>query len=238
MDTSTTLLHAKSAFILSQVRLLTSPLSPSTTWSSFAPPTTESPFPAKAIDTAISRLNEKLKKHNKNVYSAPSQRHVAEQLDALYWNQVLEEDGEADLDALAISRDADLTSSEVIEGLPEQLQDLQIHRTDQTPSDAETTRYAILRKRLLDAARRRDTQKKRMEGYRALQEVLEPLEGSRENVQPNLVTRDGELGRELDRMRVLCARVASGVGEVQGEEKGLGEGVGERERLKGALDLT
>jgi hypothetical protein len=237
MDTSTTLLHAKSAFILSQVRLLSSPLSPSTTWSSFAPPTTEPPLPAKAISTAISRLNEKLKQHNKNVYSAPSQRHVAEQLDALYWNQVLEEDTEAGLDALAVTRDVDLTSSEIVEGLPETLSDLQIH-THQTLSDADSTRYAILRKRLLEAARRRDTQKKRMEGYRALQEVLEPLEGARENVQPNLVTKDGELGRELDRMRVLCARVASGVGEVQGEEKGLGEGVGERERLKGALDLT
>ena len=59
-------------------------------------------------------------------------------------------------------------------------------------------------------------------------------------MQPNLVTRDGELGRELDRMRVLCARVASGVAGKgqQGEEKELGEGVGEWERLKGALDLT
>ena len=87
---------------------------------------------------------------------------------------MLEEDGEAGLDALAISRDVDLTSLEVVEGLPETLHDLQL-TPHQRLSDADTTRYATLRKRLLEAARRRDEQRKRMEGYRTLQEVLEPL---------------------------------------------------------------
>jgi hypothetical protein len=34
------------------------------------------------------------------------------------------------------------------------------------------------------------------------------------NVQPNLVTRDGELSQELDRMRVLMARVTGRVDEM------------------------
>ena len=253
MDTSTTVLNAKAAFILHQVRLLSQPLQPSTTWASFAPTSTTTtatqPSP-KAVATALTRLNDKLKQHNKNVYSAPSQRHVAEQLDALYWNQVLEDEATAaahgantDANALAVSRDADLTSLEVVEGLPEELDELQIHPTPSSREDINITtrRYAELRKRLNSAVRTRDAQRKRLEGYRRLRRVLEPLEEPQENVQPNLVTRDGELARELDRMRVLCARLAAGVVEEaqQGEEKkSLGEAVGERERLQAALDLT
>lgn len=161
----------------------------------------------------------------------------------MYWNQVLEEDGEADAQSLALSRDADLTRTEVVEGLPMDLRELRIY-PNQALSGEDAKRYAALRTRLVEAARRRDAQRRRVEGYRGLKKLVEPLESARENVQPNLVTKDGELSRELDRMRVLCARVAAGVGDVQvqvqvqEEGKGLGEGVGQRERLRAAMDLT
>lgn len=57
-------------------------------------------------------MNVKLKEHNRSVYSAPSQRHVAEQIDALYWNIVSEEDMQVDQDAVVVGRDADLTETE------------------------------------------------------------------------------------------------------------------------------
>jgi len=47
-----------------------------------------------------------------------------------------------------------------------------------------------------------------------LQTLLEPLVDPQANVQPNLVTRDGELSIELHRMRVLIARVAARVSEM------------------------
>jgi hypothetical protein len=239
METSTTLLNTKSAFLRQQVRLLSQPLAPSASWSTFAPPTTSGPLPPKQISTALTRVNDKLAAHNKNVYSAPSQRHVAEQLDALYWNQVLEEDGEADAQSLAVSRDADLTRTEVVDGLPMDLRELQIY-PNQALSGEDAKRYATLRKRLVEAARRRDAQRRRAEGYRGLKKLVEPLESARENVQPNLVTKDGELSRELDRMRVLCARVAAGVGDLQVHRQGksLNEGISQRERLRAAMDLT
>jgi hypothetical protein len=48
-----------------------------------------------------------------------------------------------------------------------------------------------------------------------LQTLLEPFANAQENIQPNLVTRDGELGRELERMRILLARVTGRVEEMK-----------------------
>lgn len=45
--------------------------------------------------------------------------------------------------------------------------------------------------------------------------MLKPFETSQDSVQQNLVTRDGQLGQELERMRVLIARVADRVGQLK-----------------------
>lgn len=37
---------------------------------------------------------------------------------------------------------------------------------------------------------------------------MEPFKDPQKNIQPNLITRDGELAQELDKMRILVARVA------------------------------
>lgn len=236
MDTSITLLTSKTAFLTHQARLLSQPLTPSAEWSTFAPPTTLPPLPPSQIATALSHLNDKLKRHAKTVYSAPSQRHVAEQIDALYWGQVLKEEGEMGGDSLAVRTEVDFRDREIVEGLPEELEELTMN-DDQVVSGEDAERYALLRRKLGAAIRRRDEQRGRLEGYRVLREVIGGLEAARENVQPNLMTRDGELGRELERMRVLCARVAARVGGVVSQREGLGEGMGDRERLRGVMDL-
>ena len=239
MDASTTLLDAKAAFIRAQVRLLSQPLQPSRSWRDFAPQTTQPALPDKTIDAVMVRVNEKLKLHNKNIYSALSQRHVAEQIDALYWNEVQDAEGEADAEALAVSRDADLTDGSVIEGLPAELRELAIHKGQALSAD-DAARYAALRQRLAEASAKKEQQRKRLEGYRRLKELLEPLEGAQENVQPNLVTRDGELSRELDRMRVLLARVTGRIGQAEGigDARELGEVGSDQQRLRAAMDLT
>jgi hypothetical protein len=234
MDPHPTLISTKSRFLLTQTRLLSQPLSPSSDWSAFAPPSP--PLPPAQIASAVGSLNERLKQHGKNVYSAPSQRHVAEQINTLYWNEVCEE-GDVSEGALAVERDADFRDGSVVEGLPEELAGLNM-REGQVLRQEDADRYAALRKRLEEAVGRRDEQVRRLQGYRRLGEMIVPLEGARENVQPNLVTKDGELGRELERMRVLCARVAAQVEGGLSEGSGLGEGVGERERLRGVMDLT
>ena len=42
---------------------------------------------------------------------------------------------------------------------------------------------------------------------------MEPLKDPQVNLQPNLVTRDGDLGKELDKMRILLARVTGRINE-------------------------
>ena len=241
MDTSTTVLDAKAAFLRQQIRLLSQPLQPSASWRDLAPSDTDDlpDLSTKTIDAVMARVNEKLKQHNKNVYSALSQRHVAEQIDALYWNQVVEEDGEAGADALAVSRDVDLTQGEEVAQLPEELRELQIHSSAVVDGEV-AAQYAVLRERLLDASRRRDEQKKRLEGYARLKKLLEPLEDVGVNVQPNLVTRDGDLSRELDRMRVLLARITGKVEAVRKKDNGrlLGEGIHDQQKLQAAINST
>ena len=50
-----------------------------------------------------------------------------------------------------------------------------------------------------------------MAQYKQLEALLEPFKNPQENIQPNLLTRDGELVREIDKMRMLVARVAGRV---------------------------
>ncbi|KAI9835981.1 MAG: hypothetical protein M1837_003548, partial [Sclerophora amabilis] len=78
-------------------------------------------------------------------------------------------------------------------------------------------RYAELQAKLTSLNTRRSEVQQRLTRYRHLQRLLEPFKNPQENVQPNLVTRDGELGKELDRMRILMARVAGRIEGLDGQ---------------------
>ena len=207
-------------------------------------------------------MNTKLKEHNRSVYSAPSQRHVAEQIDALYWKVVSENDMQADQDSVIVTKDTDLTQPEYvpivsvqyisralltpyrnIQSLPEDYSDLHIHPdTSSNFSESKATRYKDLYDRLASLAKQRDQQQQRLERYKQLQTLLEPFTNAQENVQPNLVTRDGELGKELERMRILLARVTGRVSEMK--DQGLvshSDGttaVSNEQKLATVMDLT
>lgn len=73
------------------------------------------------------------------------------------------------------------------------------------------SRYEQLQARLVALSAERQALRRKSAQYKHLQQLLEPFKDPQVNVQPNLVTKDGELGKELDRMRVLIARVASGM---------------------------
>lgn len=68
-------------------------------------------------------------------------------------------------------------------------------------------RYQQLRERLIGLDNRRQQRQRRLDQLRQLQHLLEPFQEPQENIQPNLVTRDGELMQELEKMRMLTARV-------------------------------
>lgn len=147
------------------------------------------------------------------VFSAQSQRHVAEQIETLYWNHVTGEEDRAEVDTVGIRRDAHLTETPTIESLPEDYAELHLHRDHQV-DEAQATEYQQLRGRLLELCQERQQLERKVEQYRQLQKALDPLQDPVANIQPNLVTRDGELSQELDRMRVLLARVSAGVADM------------------------
>ena len=207
-------------------------------------------------------VNTKLKEHNRSVYSAPSQRHVAEQIDALYWSVVSEDDMQADQDTVIVTKDADLTQTEyvlpvptghvsyalltacrTIKSLPQDYSDLYIHLDASSNfSESEAARYKALYDRLTSLAERRDQQQQRLGRYKQLQILLEPFTHAQENIQPNLITRDGELGKELEKMRILLARVTCRVNEMKDSGKGSHSdgtaAVSNEQKLAAVMDLT
>ena len=68
-------------------------------------------------------------------------------------------------------------------------------------------RYNQLRKRLLALNQERLVQTERRAQYKLLHQLMALFKNVQDNIQPNLVTKDGELGIELDKMKVLIARV-------------------------------
>ena len=62
--------------------------------------------------------------------------------------------------------------------------------------------------------------KKRIAGYKKLEQELEPLGDAKENVQQNLCTRDGPVEAELQKMRMLLARVKGRLEAMDGPEQG------------------
>jgi len=158
-------------------------------------------------------VNEKLKAHNRQFYPLQSQRLVAEQIETLHWNMVTEDQDRAELDTVVVRKDADLTQTDTVESLPESYDDLHVHPDRETNAE-EAEEYARLREELLELSRTRDTLRRKLAQYQHLQKLLEPLDQPLENVQPNLATRDGELSKELDRMRILLARVTGRISEM------------------------
>lgn len=70
-----------------------------------------------------------------------------------------------------------------------------------------SNRYNQLRKRLLALNQERLIRTERRAQYKLLHQLMELFNNVQDNVQPNLVTNDGELGNELNKMKVLIARV-------------------------------
>ncbi|KAK5048046.1 hypothetical protein LTR84_006236 [Exophiala bonariae] len=203
----------KAAFIRSQLKYLSAPLQPSTAWRDFAPEPGDGQLNDKAIQDIVSKVDDKIKAHHRMIFSTQSQRHIAEQIEALYWNKATAEQDRAEIDTVAIRREVDLTETATIESLPEDYTELHLHQ-DYKVQDDEASEYLELRGQLVEMALKRDALKRRVAQYQQLQKALDPLQDPVANIQPNLVSRDGELSQELDRMRVLMARVSAGLADL------------------------
>lgn len=104
-------------------------------------------------------------------------------------------------------------------------------------------RYKALYGRLVALDNTRQEKQKQLCQYKQLELLLEPFKNPQENIQPNLVTRDGELIREIDKMRMLVARVAgrvnqSNVARLRDDDSETFLPTDADERMAKLLDLT
>jgi hypothetical protein len=99
----------------------------------------------------------------------------------------------------------------VIESLPEEWSE---EAEEKAPEDA--ARYKELQQRLVELNDRRKAARDRFEQYKMASKLLEPFRGEDAELQHNLVTKNGEVEKELERMRMLMLRVERGM-------MGLGE---------------
>lgn len=86
-----TIVSLKQSFLTTQTRLLSQPLAPTRAWYSHNNNSNNSTqdnnaLPEKAIDDALFKFNHRLHQHSRRVYAPQATRHVAEQIDQLYWN--------------------------------------------------------------------------------------------------------------------------------------------------------
>ncbi|OIW29023.1 hypothetical protein CONLIGDRAFT_633237 [Coniochaeta ligniaria NRRL 30616] len=204
-----TVLTVKTSFLSAQTRLLAQPIAPSRSWRN-ANAEAEDGLSEKALDDALFRLNHLLQQHSRRVHAPQATRHVAEQIDRLYWDAA-ERSVEQDSGGSGLKFD-DLAESEVIESLPptwESEQDVNAH-----PMEAK--RYSELVSRLQELNERKRQAESTVARLRQMRDLLEPFQADEDGrgVQENLVTRDGEVEKELERMRMLLARVGGRVGHL------------------------
>ncbi|KAK2807964.1 hypothetical protein FQN50_005206 [Emmonsiellopsis sp. PD_5] len=253
MESSKTITELKTSFARDQIRLLSTALTPSENWRDYGP-AFENDIPEKAVEEVLMKLNAHLRKHNRAAFSSQAIHHVARQIETLYWNAIDPEvGGEGAGGGLVVERGTDLTSSRTISRLPEEWRGDHDDADDDDVNEDEKMRYTTLHHRLTTLSAQRAHHQARLAQYKQLQELLQPFREPQTTIQPNLVTRDGELGQELDRMRMLVAkvtgRVRGGSGRVEGgfeEGGGHGEEDGEEEdvdvdvdaRLAKVLEVT
>ncbi|RYP90061.1 hypothetical protein DL770_003841 [Monosporascus sp. CRB-9-2] len=187
------------------------------------------PLSEKAVDDALYRLNHALLQHSRRVYAPQATRHVAEQIEALYLEAGERgvragDDDDEDENADGVTAEGGrrlrvgVDFNNAIASLPP--------TWDQHPSAArasqaeshplEARRYADLAAQLAALASRRRDARERVDRLRRMQALLAPFADAAQQVQPNLVTRNGEVEKELERMRVLLVRVAGRVAQLPG----------------------
>ncbi|KAK0635469.1 kinetochore Sim4 complex subunit Fta4 [Bombardia bombarda] len=217
------------------------------------------PLPEKAIDDALFRLNHRLQQHARRVYPPQATRHVAEQIEVLYLNAAAAatttknangDDGDDSAmaeTAESLNIGADLADQTLIASLPPTWESESEREASAHPPEAR--RYAELVAQLQQRGAQRRAAAARVARLQRMRTLLDPFQDDvavqppsaadpdssistqeASSVQQNLVTRNGEVEKELQRMRVLLARVGGRVSQLREQkerEGGLGDDGGE-----------
>ncbi|KAI8666722.1 hypothetical protein NCS57_00898400 [Fusarium keratoplasticum] len=198
----------KQSFLVNQTTLLAQPLAPSRTWQAANDASSEA-IPERVLQEALLNLNHTIQQHCRRVYAPQATRNIAEQIDDIYTKDAARRvRGVADIEG-GIGRELDLTGDKAIESLP-----------PTWPSDKDVNDYPTEAKRYTDAVTRlselneqRKQLKEQVARLNRLKSVVEPLQTSDNGagIQENLLTRNGPVEKELERMRFLLARVGGRV---------------------------
>ncbi|KAJ5633895.1 hypothetical protein N7528_001737 [Penicillium herquei] len=216
MDSTRTISELKSTFIWNQVRILSENLEPPEDWRNYAVGTEEEALPEKVIEDVLHKANAAAKQHNRIVYSSQAIHHVAHQIASLYWTSVSHEVQSQAGFAKGVEKTTDLSKHMNIVNLPLDLE-------SQDANDEQNTRYQHFRERLASLDQQRQRRQRRLDQLRHLHRLLEPFDNPQTDIQPNLVTRDGDLAQELERMRMLVARVGGRISQQEPKERVQGE---------------
>ncbi|KAF2838220.1 hypothetical protein M501DRAFT_1005088 [Patellaria atrata CBS 101060] len=218
-----TVIALKSAFLRGQIRTLSQQLQVPERWREDS-----DELPAKMVREVVGEVNRRIRHHNKTVYFTPAIRQTAEQIDALYWKS-----GEPDLTVLeSENANPDPTPEQPLREGEDLSLEVNIARIPATLEhlDAEGEEELVkLQTRLLELAERREAARRKLATYTHLQTLIAPLKNPQSSIQPNLVTRDGQLAAELAKLRNLSVRVAGRVPEWVEREKGRKGREGEEE---------
>jgi len=218
-----TIIDLKLQFLTSQILALSTPLSPSSAFVSSNSSAEENTLRQRSIDDALHKLNGLLKKHNRLAYGPQAKRHVAEQVDRLYWvagERGVHGSGEEWVERGVDYRESrtcvllpgyrrtnDWTGREnIIEELPEEWSE---EAAAKAPEQAQ--KYKELQQKLAGLNEMRKQARERAEGYKAFKGTLDLLAGEAAGLQDNLVTKNGKVEEELEKMRRLMLRVERGM---------------------------
>lgn len=200
----------KQAFLTTQTTLLAQPLTPSRSWQA-ANDASDEPLPERAVDDALFALNHAIQQHCRRVYAPQATRNYAEQINKIYTEDAERRLGPGFNDAGegALGKDMDLTDHDTIEALPETW----ISEKDINDYPMEAKLYADAVRRLSELNEQRNQLRDQVARLNRLKSVVQPLQTGENGagVQENLLTRDGPVEKELERMRFLLARVGGRV---------------------------
>ncbi|KAG5748200.1 hypothetical protein H9Q70_009133 [Fusarium xylarioides] len=203
-----TIPSVKQSFITSQTTLLSQPIAPSRSWQETNDASDEA-IPDRVVQEVLYNLNHTIQQHCRRVYPPQASRSIAEQINDVYTKDAERKVGGPTDTEGGIGRELDLTEDEAIEALPASWH----LEKDINDHPMETKRYADAVQQLTELNDQRKQLREQVARLKRLHYIVEPLQTDENGagIQENLLTRNGPVEKELERMRILLARVGGRV---------------------------
>ncbi|KAF5230202.1 hypothetical protein FAUST_9946 [Fusarium austroamericanum] len=198
----------KQTFLANQTTLLAQPLAPSRSWQATNDASDE-PLTERVVQDVLFNLNHTIQQHCRRVYAPQASRNIAEQIDNVFVQDAERKvGGPADTEG-GIGRGLDLSDKDAIEALPASWH----IEKDVNDHPEEVKRYAEAVARLTELNDQRKQLREQVARLKHLKTIVEPLQMTDDGagIQENLLTRNGPVEKELEKMRFLLARVGGRV---------------------------